>query len=81
MLRFGSIVALASDSYGSLPYVESEGASLIGSDLRALKDSLDSLRSGLSHLDSYNDFDYVLAYLVNTLPSYEGGSGGSGYSP
>ena len=81
LLRFGSIVALASDSYGSLPYVESEGASLIGSDLRALKDSLDSLRSGLSHLDSYNDFDYVLAYLVNTLPSYEGGSGGSGYSP
>ena len=81
LLRFGSIVALASDSYGSLPYVEAEGASLIGSDLRALKDSLDSLRSGLSHLDSYNDFDYVLAYLVNTLPSYEGGSGGSGYSP
>ena len=39
------------------------------------------MRSGLSHLDSYNDFDYVLAYLVNTLPSYEGGSGGSGYSP
>ena len=81
LLRFGSIVALASDSYGSLPYVEAEGASLIGSDLRALKNSLDSLRSGLSHLDSYNDFDYVLAYLVNTLPSYEGGSGGSGYSP
>ena len=81
LLRFGSIVALASDSYGSLPYVESEGASLIGSDLRALKSRLESFRSGLSHLDSYNDFDYVLAYLVNTLPSYEGGSGGSGYSP
>ena len=81
LLRFGSIVALASDSYGSLPYVELEGASLIGSDLRALKSRLESFRSGLSHLDSYNDFDYVLAYLVNTLPSYEGGSGGSGYSP
>ena len=81
LLRFGSIVALASDSYGSLPYVESEGASLIGSDLRALKSRLESFRSGLSHLDSYNDFDYVLAYLVNTLPSYEGDSGGSGYSP
>ena len=81
LLRFGSIVALASDSYGSLPYVESEGASLIGSDLRALKSRLESFRSGLSHLDSYNDFDYVLAYLVNTLPSYEGGSGSSGYSP
>ena len=40
LLRFGSIVALASDSYGSLPYVEAEGASLIGSDLRALKDSV-----------------------------------------
>ena len=54
---------------------------MIGDDLRALESWLGSLRTSMSHLDSYNDFAYVLGHLVNTLPSYEGGSGGSGYSP
>ena len=81
MLRFGSIVALASDRYGALPFVEAEGGSVIGDDLRALESWLGSLRTSMSHLDSYNDFAYVLGHLVNTLPSYQGGSGGSGYSP
>ncbi len=81
MLRFGSIVALASDRYSGLPYAEAEWPPEVGKDLRALKGRLDSLRPGLSHLDSYNDFAFVLRHLVNTLPRHEGRSGGSGYSP
>ena len=81
MLRFGAIVALASDSYSGLPYVESRGAEIAGNHLRTLEGWLQYLKPTMSHLDSFNDFAYVLNHLVNTLPRYEGASGGSGYSP
>ena len=81
MLRFGAIVALASDSYSGLPYVESRGAATAGNHLRTLEGWLQYLKPTMSHLDSFNDFAYVLSHLVNTLPRYEGASSGSGYSP
>ena len=81
MLRFGAIVALASDRYRGLPYVESRGAEIAGNHLRTLEGWLQYLKPTMSHLDSFNDFAYVLNHLVNTLPRYEGASGGSGYSP
>ena len=81
MLRFGAVVALASDRYGGLPYVQEEGASIVGHDLRTLETWLQYLNPNLSHLDSFNDFSFVLGQLIDTLPRYEGASGGSGYSP
>ena len=81
MLRFGAIVALASDRYGGLPYVEREGASIVGHDLRTLETWLRHLKPKLSNLDSFKDFAFVLGQLIETLPRYEGASGGSGYSP
>ena len=81
MLRFGAVVALASDRYGGLPYVRTEGASIVGHDLRTLDSWLQYIKPNLSHLDSYNDFSFVLGQMIDTLPRYEGASGGSGYSP
>ena len=81
MFRFGAVVALASDRYSGLPYVESEGASIVGQDLRALETWMEYLEPGLSHLDSFNDFAYVLRHMVNTLPEYGINRGSSGYSP
>ena len=81
MLRFGAVVALASDRYGGLPYVQEEGASIVGHDLRTLETWLQYLNPNLSHLDSFNDFSFVLGQMIDTLPRYEGASGGSGYSP
>ncbi len=81
MLRFGAVVALASDRYGGLPYVQTEGASIVGHDLRTLDSWLQYIEPSLSHLDSFNDFAFVLGQLIDTLPRYEGASEGSGYSP
>ena len=81
MLRFGAVVALASDRYGGLPYVQEEGASIVAYDLRTLETWLQYLNPNLSHLDSFNDFSFVLGQMIDTLPRYEGASGGSGYSP
>ena len=60
MLRFGAVVALASDRYGGLPYVQEEGASKVGHDLRTLETWLKYLNPTLSHLDSFKDFSFVM---------------------
>ena len=77
LLQFGSVVALASDRYASLPYVES-GSADVGNDLWALVDRLRPLGQHLGDLDSFNDFAFVLDHIVAAVPG--GSSGGSGYS-
>ena len=77
LLQFGSVVALASDRYGSLPYVES-GSADVANDLWALVDRLRPLGQHLGDLDSFNDFAFVLDHIVAAVPG--GSSGGSGYS-
>ena len=69
LLEFGAIVALASDRYGSLRYVDAGGAAEIRSDLQAMSDRLQSLSHQLGHLDSYQDFAFLLDRMMAALPS------------
>ena len=69
LLEFAAIVALASDRYGSLPYVDVSGSADIRRDLQALSDRLQSLNGQLGHLDSYQDFAFLLDHMIAALPS------------
>ena len=69
LLEFAAIVALASDRYGSLPYVDVNGSSDLRRDLQALSDRLQSLSHQLGHLDSYRDFAFLLDHMMAALPS------------
>ena len=69
LLEFGAIVALASDRYGSLSYVDVNGSAEIRRDLQTLSDRLQSLSHQLGHLDSYRDFAFLLDRMMAALPS------------
>ena len=69
LLEFGAIVALASDRYGSLPYVDAGRSADIRRDLQTLSDRLQSLSHQLGHLDSYRDFAFLLDRMIAALPS------------
>ena len=69
LLEFGAIVALASDRYGSLPYVDAGASAEIRRDLQALYDRLQTLSSQLGHLDSYQDFAFLLDRMISALPT------------
>ena len=80
-LRFGAIVALASDRYSALS-VQLEGAKIdiagLGSDMTALRAELDSLYERMSTLQSYHDFSFLLERMTARVEELGGGS--SGYS-
>lgn len=76
MLRFGSLVALAADRYGSLPFVGADSG--IGRQLRDLEERLGPLAPHLGQLDSFNDFAFLLDRMIASVPVE--GSGSSGYS-
>ena len=85
LLEFGAIVALASDRYGSLPYVDGSlpyvdagASSEIRHDLQVLSDRLQSLNPQLGHLDSYQDFAFLLDRMMTALPT--GTRSNNGYS-
>ncbi len=69
LLEFGAIVALASDRYGSLPYADAGGSADIRRDLQTLPDRLQSLSPQLGHLDSYQDFAFLLDRMIAALPT------------
>ena len=69
LLEFGAIVALASDRYGSLPYVDAGRSADIRRDLQTLSDRLQSLSHQLGPLDSYRDFAFLLDHMMDALPS------------
>ena len=69
LLEFAAIVALASDRYGSLPYVDVNGSADVRRDLQTLSDRLQSLSHQLGHLDSYRDFAFLLDHMMTALPS------------
>ena len=77
LLQFGAVVALASDRYASLPYVEADAGS-VGNDLWVLTDRLRPLGRHLGALDSYNDFAFLLDHITAYVPA--GSSDTSGYS-
>ena len=69
LLEFGTIVALASDRYGSLPYAGGEGSGAVRRDLWDLADRLQPLGQQLGHLDSYQDFAFLMNHMTDSLPS------------
>ena len=77
LLRFGAVVALASDRYASLPYVEVDAGS-VGDDLWGLTDRLRPLGRHLGGLDSFNDFTFLLDHITAYVPAAS--SENSGYS-
>ncbi|MDE2862008.1 MAG: hypothetical protein OXL33_00960 [Chloroflexota bacterium] len=77
MLRFGAIVALASDRYSSLWNAQS-GDRVVGEELSALRDELGHLEPHLGGLGAFRDFRTVLGHLA-ALP-FESATGRSGYS-
>ncbi len=77
LLQFGAVVALASDRYASLPYVEADAGS-VGSDLWSLTDRLRPLGRELGGLDSFNDFTFLLDHITAHVPAASSDS--SGYS-
>ncbi len=78
MLRFGAIVALASDRYSSL-WSTRAGDPAVASELSALRDELGYLEPRLGGLGAFRDFRTVLGHLV-ALP-YGPETIRSGYSP
>ncbi len=68
LLEFGAVVALASDRYGSLPYVGGEGTGSVRSDLWALFDRLQQLGQHLGHLDSYQDVAFLMEHMTADMP-------------
>ena len=66
-LRFGAIVALASDRYSALsPQVENAAVDAAGihADLVALLEEFGSLEERLGSLDAYRDFGFLLDQLT-----------------
>ncbi len=68
LLEFGAVVALASDRYGSLPYVDGDWSGDVRSDLSALSDRLQPLGRQLGHLASYQDFAFLMDHMKASLP-------------
>ena len=77
LLQFGAVVALASDRYASLPFVEAD-AGAVGSDLWLLMERLRPLGDHLGGLDSFNDFAFLLDHIAAYVPAASPDS--SGYS-
>ena len=78
LLDFGSLVALAADRYASLPSLDSRGASDVQRDLANLYHRLVPLDQSLGHLQSYQDFRFLLERLTGGFPTYP--ETDSGYS-
>ena len=68
LLEFGAVVALASDRYGSLPYAGGDSYGDVRRDLDDLSDRLQPLDRQLGHLDSYQDFAFLMDHMTATLP-------------
>jgi Ca-activated chloride channel family protein len=77
MLRFGAIVALASDRYSSLWAAEYADRG-VGEELAVLRDELGYLEPHLGELGAFHDFRTVLGHLVSL--QHDPAASGSGYS-
>ena len=81
LFQLGSIVALAADLYGGLPFSEDRGYPGVAyNGMLTLSDRLDSLRPELGELQSYQDFAFLLAHVTEAVGHKAGRSGSSGYS-
>ena len=80
LARFGVIVALAADLYGSLPGPGAEASEDIFTGLVILGEELRSLHGELGSLDSYKDFQLVLEHMTESVEERLPPSARSGYS-
>ncbi len=81
MQRFGAIVALAADRYGSLSSHGEDGDyPEVYRELSALLEQLRSLRGDLGTLDAYNDFLFLLEHITGDVAERLPPSTRSGYS-
>jgi Ca-activated chloride channel family protein len=80
LLRLGALVALSSDRYSSLPYVNDPNAPSVHRQLSTLVDHLQPLESDLGKLEAYQDFSFLLEHITRYTPREERTPGNSGYS-
>ena len=80
LMSFGAVVALSSDRYGSLPYIDGADSVYVRRDLSTLMEELRPLESNLGSLDSYRDFEFLLRHITDSLPEAIGSTQPSGYS-
>ena len=81
LARFGAIVALAADRYGSLSSHGEDGDyPEVYRELSALLEQLRSLRGDLGKLDAYNDFLFLLEHISGSAAERVPPSTPSGYS-
>ena len=77
---FAAIVALAADLYGSLPSNDDEASAGVFDELVELAGQLGTLDGELGSLDSYNDFQFLLDYIIEDVEERLPPSARSGYS-
>ena len=79
LTRFAAVVALSSDRFSSLPWIDDDSA-YVRHQLSMLMDELQPLEPSLGKLDSYRDFAFLLEHMVYSLPESFGSTKPSGYS-
>ena len=80
LMQFGAVVALASDRYSSLPYIDGRESGYVRDELSTLMDDLRSLEYDIGNLDSYRDFKFLLGHITDALPETMISTRPSGYS-
>ena len=81
LAHFGAIVALTADIYSNVSH---PGDAAYGREYRELYDlqyQLDSLSSSLGHLQSYQDFTFLLSHIMRDAPAESTTRPATGYSP
>ena len=79
-LQLGALVALSSDRYSSLPYVDVQDNPGVHWQLSALLDHLQPLEREFGKLEAYQDFSFLLEHITRYTPQGERTPGNSGYS-
>ncbi len=81
LAHFGAIVALTADIYSSLPRPGDSDYSREYREIYDLQYQLDSLSSSLGHLQSFQDFTFLLSHIMRDAPSGSTTRPATGYSP
>ncbi len=69
LAHFGAIVGLAADLYSALPRAGDTNYAGVYGELYHLQSQLDSLSGQLGHLQSYQDFSFLLSHIMRDAPS------------
>ena len=80
LMQFGAVVALASDRYSSLPYIDGSESGYVRDELSMLEEELWALEYELGNLDSYRDLKFLLGHITDSIPETLFTTKPSGYS-